>query len=193
VFALANSDQQLDRLIIGAHFRLVSSGCSGPTSAPSASRTSRPARLALDRQPSVDAESSAHAQSGTGPLRCQLTLAELPQVYLWGRAYKVSSVPTAVPRHRISIAGLLRCSDDPIRGQGTSMFPGDRPAGRYSPISASFRLPQRGGGSRPDGEQIWRAGTGIGLAATFVVIPIRLPQPQPMARPFTARWCGSPA
>jgi len=43
VFALANNtDDQLDRLIVAPHYRIVSSGCCGPISACRASATITP-------------------------------------------------------------------------------------------------------------------------------------------------------
>jgi len=56
-----------------------------------------------------------------------------------------------------------------------------------------FRLPQQVVEISPGSEQMWRAGTEIGLAATFVVFLFTyLTSTAGTAISAMARWCGSP-
>jgi len=85
VFALANNtDDQLDRLIVAPHYRIVSSGLLGPTSGCPASRPSRP-RPATGRSgrrarpptssasPSIPAPSSPSSRS-CAPTSCRSSI-----------------------------------------------------------------------------------------------------------------------
>ena len=203
VFALANSsDQQLDRLIVAPHFRLVGSGVFGRTSARSAFPTITPSEgFALDRQPSVDADVFLVTLNPGSVMTfvAELASPKLPQIYLWEpEAYKdtVNSY-TLFRGIVIGIAGLLAlfltsCS----WSRGRRCCRRRRPSpGRCLPISASISASSNKVVEiSPDASRYGGPAPRSALAATSwcSCSPISI-STAGTAISATARSCGSPA
>ncbi len=153
VFALANTtDQQLDRLIVAPHFRLVNSGIFWPDLGSTRIAAITPSEgFALDRQTSPDADVfRVTLNPGTViTFIAELASPKLPQVYLWDpEAYKDSVNSYTLFRGIvIGIAGLLALFLTILFVvKGTSMFPGDRGTclGGACLYLRRFRLSQQG-------------------------------------------------
>lgn len=178
VFALANTtDEQLDRLIVAPHFRLVGSGLVWPDLGSRRIAAITPSEgFALDRQESGDAdEFLVTLNPGTVvTFVAELSSRNLPQVYLWDpAAYKdtVNSY-TLFRGIVIGIAGLLALFLTILFVvKGTSMFPATAALAwaTLAYISIDFGFLTRLIDISPGSEQLWRAGTEIALAATLVV------------------------
>ena len=178
VFALANSsDQQLDRLIVAPHFRLVNSGLFWPDLGSRRIAAITPSEgFALDKQPSVDADVFRVTLNPGSVVTfvAELASPKLPQVYLWDPdSYKdtVNSY-TLFRGIVIGIAGLLALFLTILFVvKGTSMFPATAALAWavLAYICVDFGFLNKVVEISAGGEQIWRAGTEIGLAATFVV------------------------
>jgi diguanylate cyclase (GGDEF)-like protein/PAS domain S-box-containing protein len=178
VFALANStDEQIDRLIVAPHFRLVNSGLFWPDLGSSRIAAITPSEgFALDRQASPDADVFlVTLNPGTVVTFIgELASPNLPQVYLWDpEAYKDSVNSYTLYRGIvIGIAGLLALFLTILFVvKGTSMFPATAALSWavLAYISVDFGFLNKIIEISPGNEQIWRAGTEVGLAATFVV------------------------
>ena len=178
VFALANTtDQQLDRLIVAPHFRLVNSGLFWPDLGSSRVAAITPSEgFALDRQASPDADVFlVTLNPGTVvTFIAELASPHLPQVYLWDpEPYKDSVNSYTLYRGIvIGIAGLLALFLTILFVvKGTSMFPATAALSWavLAYISVDFGFLNKIIEISPGNEQIWRAGTEVGLAATFVV------------------------
>ena len=178
VFALANTtDQQLDRLIVAPHFRLVNSGLFWPDLGSSRIAAITPSEgFALDRQASPDADVFlVTLNPGTVvTFIAELASPNLPQVYLWDpEPYKDSVNSYTLYRGIvIGIAGLLALFLTILFVvKGTSMFPATAALSWavLAYISVDFGFLNKIIEISPGNEQIWRAGTEVGLAATFVV------------------------
>ncbi|WP_407945167.1 EAL domain-containing protein [Oryzicola mucosus] len=178
VFALANTtDQQLDRLIVVPHFRLVDSGFFWPDLGSSRMAAITPSEgFALDRQANQDADVFlVTLNPGTVvTFIAELSSPKLPQVYLWEpEAYKDSVNSYTLFRGIvIGIAGLLALFLTVLFVvKGTSMFPATAALAWavLAYISVDFGFLNKVIQISPGNEQIWRAGTEVGLAATFVV------------------------
>lgn len=178
VFALANSsDQQLDRLIVAPHFRLVGSGLFWPDLGSDRIAAITPSEgFALDRQPSPDSDVFRVTLNPGSIVTfvAELKSTKLPQVYLWEPdAYKdtVNSY-TLFRGIVIGIAGLLALFLSILFVvKGTSMFPATAALAWavLAYICIDFGFLNKVVDISPGSEQIWRAGTEIALAATFVV------------------------
>ncbi|WP_246263702.1 EAL domain-containing protein [Chelativorans multitrophicus] len=178
VFALANTtDEQLDRLIVAPHFRLVGSGIIWPDLGSQRIAAITPSEgFALDRQPSSDAdEFLVTLNPGTVvTFVAELSSPNLPQIYLWDpAAYKdtVNSY-TLFRGIVIGIAGLPALFLTVLFVvKGTSMFPATAALAWaiLAYISIDFGFLSRIIDISPGNEQLWRAGTEVALAATFVV------------------------
>ena len=113
VFALANTtEQQLDRLIVAPHFRLVNSGLFWPDLGSSRIVAITPSEgFSLDRQPSPDADVFLVTLNPGAVVTfiAELSSPKLPQVYLWDPvSYKDSVNSYTLYRGIIiGIAGLL--------------------------------------------------------------------------------------
>ena len=153
VFALANTtDEQLDRLIVAPHFRLVNSGLFWPDLGSSRIAAITPSEgFALDRQASPDADVFLVTLNPGAVVTfvAELASPNLPQVYLWepGCLQGYGQFLHAVPRHRHRHrrpAGAV--PDHPFRGQGNLDVPGDGRAvlGGACLYLRRFRLPQQG-------------------------------------------------
>ncbi|MDQ2634167.1 MAG: EAL domain-containing protein [Pseudomonadota bacterium] len=178
VFALANTtDEQLDRLIVAPHFRLVNSGLFWPDLGSSRIAAITPSEgFALDRQASPDADVFlVTLNPGTVvTFIAELASPNLPQVYLWDpEPYKDSVNSYTLYRGIvIGIAGLLALFLTILFVvKGTSMFPATAALSWavLAYISVDFGFLNKIIEISPGNEQIWRAGTEVGLAATFVV------------------------
>ncbi|WP_173931212.1 EAL domain-containing protein [Chelativorans sp. Marseille-P2723] len=178
VFALANTtDEQLDRLIVAPHFRLVGSGIIWPDLGSRRITAITPSEgFALDRQESSDAdEFLVTLNPGTiVTFVAELASPNLPQIYLWDpAAYKdtVNSY-TLFRGIVIGIAGLLALFLTVLFVvKGTSMFPATAALAwaTLAYISIDFGFLNRIVEISPGSEQLWRAGTEVALAATLVV------------------------
>lgn len=178
VFALANtSDQQLDRIIVAPHFRLVGSGVVWPDLGASRISAITPSEgFTLDREASDDADVFlVTINPGTVvTFVAELASTRLPQVYLWApEAYKdqVNSY-TLYRGIVIGIAGLLALFLTILFVvKGTSLFPATAALAWavLTYVSVDFGFLNRLIEIAPGNEQIWRAGTEVALAATLVV------------------------
>jgi diguanylate cyclase (GGDEF)-like protein/PAS domain S-box-containing protein len=178
VFALANTtDQQLDRLIVAPHFRLVNSGIFWPDLGSTRIAAITPSEgFALDRQTSPDADVfRVTLNPGTVvTFIAELASPKLPQIYLWEpEAYKDTINSYTLYRGIvIGIAGLLALFLTILFVvKGTSMFPATAALAWavLAYICIDFGFLNKIIQISPGNEQIWRAGTEVGLAATFVV------------------------
>ena len=178
VFALANTtDEQLDRLIVAPHFRLVNSGLFWPDLGSSRIAAITPSEgFALDRQASPDADVFLVTLNPGAVVTfiAELASPNLPQVYLWDpEPYKDSVNSYTLYRGIvIGIAGLLALFLTILFVvKGTSMFPATAALSWavLAYISVDFGFLNKIIEISPGNEQIWRAGTEVGLAATFVV------------------------
>lgn len=178
VFALANTtDQQLDRLIVAPHFRLVNSGIFWPDMGSTRIAAITPSEgFALDRQTSPDADVfRVTLNPGTVvTFVAELASPKLPQVYLWEpEAYKDTVNSYTLYRGIvIGIAGLLALFLTILFVvKGTSMFPATAALAWavLAYICVDFGFLNKIIEISPGNEQMWRAGTEVALAATFVV------------------------
>ncbi len=178
VFALANSsDQQLDRLIVAPHFRLVGSGLLWPDLGSNRISAITPSEgFALDRQASPDSDVFLVTINPGSVVTfvAELASPKLPQVYLWEpEAYKDTINSYTLFRGIvIGIAGLLALFLTILFVvKGTSMFPATAALAWavLAYICVDFGFLNKVVDISAGGEQIWRAGTEIALAATFVV------------------------
>ena len=178
VFALANTtDQQLDRLIVAPHFRLVNSGIFWPDLGSTRIAAITPSEgFALDRQTSPDADVfRVTLNPGTVvTFIAELASPKLPQVYLWDpESYKDTVNSYTLYRGIvIGIAGLLALFLTILFVvKGTSMFPATAALAWavLAYICVDFGFLNKIIEISPGNEQMWRAGTEVALAATFVV------------------------
>ncbi len=178
VFALANTtDQQIDRLIVAPHFRLVNSGLFWPDLGSSRIAAITPSEgFALDRQASPDADvfQVTLDPGAVVTFIAELASPRLPQVYLWSPdAYKDSVNSYTLYRGIvIGIAGLLALFLTILFVvKGTSMFPATAALSWavLAYICVDFGFVNEVIDIAPGNQQIWRAGTEVALAATFVV------------------------
>ncbi len=178
VFALANvSDEQLDRLIVAPHFRLVSSGLLWPDLGSERIISITPSEgFALDRVPSDEAD-VFHITLNPGAIVtfvAELTSPELPQIYLWEpEAYKdtVNSF-TLYKGIVLGIAGLLAVFLTILFVvKGTSVLPATAALAWavLAYICVDFGFLSKLVSTTPTDERIWRAGTEITLAAGLVI------------------------
>ncbi|TWG89662.1 PAS domain S-box-containing protein/diguanylate cyclase (GGDEF)-like protein [Mesorhizobium sp. J18] len=178
VFALANTtDQQLDRLIVAPHFRLVGSGLFWPDlGSPRIAAITPSEGFALDRQESAGADEFLVTLNPGSVVTfvAELSSPRLPQVYLWDPgAYKDTMNSYTLYRGIvIGIAGLLALFLTILFVvKGTSMFPATAALAWavLAYISLDFGFLSKIVEIAPGNEQIWRAGTEVTLAATMVV------------------------
>ncbi|TGQ63641.1 EAL domain-containing protein [Mesorhizobium sp. M00.F.Ca.ET.186.01.1.1] len=178
VFALANTtDQQLDRLIVAPHFRLVNSGIFWPDLGATRIAAITPSEgFALDRQTSPDADVFRVTLNPGSVITfiAELASPKLPQVYLWDpESYKDSVNSYTLFRGIvIGIAGLLALFLTILFVvKGTSMFPATAALAWavLAYICVDFGFLNKVIEISPGNEQMWRAGTEVALAGTFVV------------------------
>jgi diguanylate cyclase (GGDEF)-like protein/PAS domain S-box-containing protein len=178
VFALANTtESQIDRLIVTPHFRLVGSGLFWPDLGSTRIAAITPSEgFALDRQSSPDADifQVTLDPGSVVTFIAELSSPNLPQIYLWEpEAYKDSVNSYTLFRGIvIGIAGLLALFLTILFVvKGTSMFPATAALSWavLAYICVDFGFLNQVIEITPVNAQIWRAGTEVALAATFVV------------------------
>lgn len=178
VFALANvSDEQLDRLIVAPHFRLVSSGLFWPDLGSERIASITPSEgFALDRVPSDEADVFLITLNPGAIITfvAELSSPDLPQIYLWEpEAYKdtINSF-TLYKGIVLGIAGLLAVFLTILFVvKGTSVLPATAALAWavLAYICVDFGFLSKLVATTPTDERIWRAGTEITLAAGLVI------------------------
>jgi diguanylate cyclase (GGDEF)-like protein/PAS domain S-box-containing protein len=178
VFALANTtEQQIDRLIVAPHFRLVNSGLFWPDLGSSRIAAITPSEgFALDRQASSDADVFLVTLNPGSVVTfiAELASPKLPQVYLWDpEPYKDSVNSYTLYRGIVlGISGLLALFLTILFVvKGTSMFPATAALSWavLAYICVDFGFLNKLIEISPGNEQIWRAGAEVSLAATLVM------------------------
>jgi diguanylate cyclase (GGDEF)-like protein/PAS domain S-box-containing protein len=178
VFALANvSDQQIDRLIVAPHFRLVGSGLIWPDLGSRRIASITPSEgFALDRQPSPDSDIFQITLNPGSVVTfvAELAAPELPQIYLWEPdAYKDTVNSFTLYRGIVlGIAGLLAVFLTILFVvKGTSMLPATAALAWavLAYICVDFGFLSKLISISPGDERMWRAGTEVFLATGIVI------------------------
>ncbi|OCW55631.1 EAL domain-containing protein [Hoeflea olei] len=178
VFALANvTDEQIDRLIVAPHFRLVGSGLLWPDLGSTRILSITPSEgFALDKvENSEDDVFRITLNPGTViTFVAELAAPDLPQIYLWEpEAYK--DTVNAYTLYRgivLGIAGLLAVFLTILFVvKGTSMLPATAALAWavLAYVSVDFGFLSKLISVTPGDERIWRAGTEVLLATGLVV------------------------
>ncbi|MDF1608563.1 EAL domain-containing protein [Hoeflea sp. YIM 152468] len=178
VFALANvTEEQIDRLIVAPHFRLVGSGILWPDLGSARILGITPSEgFALDRvESSEDDVFRITLNPGTViTFVAELAAPELPQIYLWEPdAYK--DTVNAYTLYRgivLGIAGLLAVFLTILFVvKGTSMLPATAALAWavLAYVSVDFGFLSKLISVTPGDERIWRSGTEVLLATGLVV------------------------
>ena len=178
VFALANNgDEQIDRLLVAPHFRLVGSGLFWPDLGASRIASITPSQgFAPDRQPSQEADVFRVTLDPGSVVTfvAELRTLDLPQLYLWDSdAYKDSVNSYTLYRGIVlGISGLLALFLTIVFVvKGTAMFPATA-ALAWSVLvylCIDFGFWNRVINVSPGGDQVWRAGSEVFLAASLVI------------------------
>ncbi|KQT88536.1 diguanylate cyclase [Aurantimonas sp. Leaf443] len=177
-FALANNtDEQLDRLIVAPHFRLVGSGVMWPDLGSQRIAAITPSEgFALERQPSTDADVFlVTLDPGTVvTFVAELASDRLPDVRIWEpNAYKDTINAFTLYRGIVlGIAGLLAVFLTILFVvKGSPMFPATAALAWavLAYICIDFDFWQKLMPTQPGQETIWRAGTEVALAFTLVL------------------------
>ncbi|ATU93842.1 sensor domain-containing phosphodiesterase [Phyllobacterium zundukense] len=177
-FSLANpTDEQIDRLIVAPHFRLVGSGFIWPDLGSTRITSITPSEgFALDRQASEDADIFLITLNPGSviTLVAELASPNLPQVYVWEpNAYKDTVNSYTLYRGiLLGIAGLLALFLTILFVvKGTSLFPATAALAWavLAYICVDFGFWNKLIEITPGNEQMWRAGTEVALAATLVI------------------------
>ena len=178
VFALANTtDQQLDRLIVAPHFRLVGSGIFWPDLGSNRITAITPSEgFALDRQASPDSDVFLVTLNPNSVVTfvAELASPKLPQIYLWEPGAYKDTVNSYTLYHGIviGIAGLLALFLTILFVvKGTSLFPATAALAWavLFYICIDFGFLSKIIAISPGSEQIWRAGSEVALAGTLLV------------------------
>ncbi|GAA5540196.1 sensor domain-containing phosphodiesterase [Ochrobactrum soli] len=177
-FSIANpTDQQIDRLIVAPHFRLVGSGIIWPDlGSPRIASITPSEGFALDRQPSADADVFRITLNPGSVVTfvAELSSHNLPQLYLWEpEAYKDTVNSYTLYRGiLLGISGLLALFLTILFVvKGTSLFPATAALAWavLAYICVDFGFWNKLMEITPGNEQIWRAGTEVALAASLVI------------------------
>lgn len=178
VFALANvSEEQLERLIVAPHFRLVNSRMFWPDLGSARIVSITPSEgFALDRIQSADADVFSITLNPGAVITfvAELSSPELPQLYLWEpNAYKDTVNSFTLYRGIVlGIAGLLAVFLTILFVvKGTSMLPATA-ALAWSVlgyIAVDFGFLEKLIGSSAADERIWRATAEVSLSAGLVI------------------------
>jgi diguanylate cyclase (GGDEF)-like protein/PAS domain S-box-containing protein len=178
VFALANpSDEQIDRLLVVPHYRLVGSGLIWPDlGSQRIIAVTRSERLAPERLPSSEADVFRMTLDPGAIVTFFVELADprIPEIHLWQpEAYE--DMVNSYTLYRgvvLGIAGLLALFLSVLFVvKGTAMFPATAALAwavlAYISIDFGFwnRVFQSGAGSM----ETWRAGTEVVLAGALVI------------------------
>ncbi|WP_457582522.1 EAL domain-containing protein [Ensifer canadensis] len=178
VFALANvSGEQLDRVIVAPHFRLVNSKLFWPDLGSQRMLSITPSEgFALERLPSDDSDVFQITLNPGAVITfvAELATPELPQIYLWQPdAYK--DTVNAFTLYRgivLGIAGLLAVFLTILFVvKGTSMLPATAALAWavLAYICVDFGFLSKLISVTAGDERIWRAGTEVFLAAGLVI------------------------
>lgn len=177
-FSIANpTDEQIDRLIVAPHFRLVGSGIIWPDLGSTRINSITPSEgFALDRQQSPDADVFRITLNPGSviTLVAELASPNLPQVYLWEpEAYKDTINSYTLYRGiLLGISGLLALFLTILFVvKGTSLFPATAALAWavLAYICVDFGFWNKLMEITPGNEQVWRAGTEVALAASLVI------------------------
>jgi len=177
-FSIANpTDEQIDRLIVAPHFRLVGSGVIWPDlGSPRIASITPSEGFALDRQPSADADVFRITLNPGSVITfvAELSSHNLPQLYLWEpEAYKDAVNSYTLYRGiLLGISGLLALFLTILFVvKGTSLFPATAALAWavLAYICVDFGFWNKLMEITPGNEQIWRAGTEVALAASLVI------------------------
>ncbi|MCD2470654.1 sensor domain-containing phosphodiesterase [Jiella sp. MQZ9-1] len=178
VFALANdTDEQLDRLVVASHFRLVGSGILSPDLGSQRIASITPSQgFALERQRSTDADVFlVTLDPGTVvTFVAEMTSSKLPDLRLWQpNAYKDTINAFTLYRGIVlGIAGLLAVFLTILFVvKGSAMFPAAAALAWavLAYICIDFDFWQKLMPLQPGQETIWRAGTEVALAFTLAM------------------------
>ena len=190
VFALANAtDEQIDRILVAPHFRLVGSGLVWPDLGASRIAEITPSQgFRPEREDSEDADVFRITLDPGSRVTfvAELRTAKLPQLYLWDPdAYKdkVNSL-TLYKGIVMGIAGLLALFlTIAFVVKGTAMFPAAAALAWavLAYLAIDFGFLHKVLAIQGDGDRTWRAGAEAVFSATLARLPLRLSQPQPMA------------
>ena len=178
VFALANNgDQQVDRLLVAAHFRLAGSGLFWPDLGASRIANITPSQgFAPDRQASQEADVFRITLDPGSVVTfvVELRTSELPQLHLWD----VDSYKDAINNFTLyrgivlGISGLLALFLTIVFVvKGTAMFPATAALAWavLAYLLIDFGFWNRLINITPGADQTWRAGAEVFLAASLVV------------------------
>lgn len=176
VFALANTgDEQIDRLLVAPHFRLAGSGLFWPDLGSQRIANVTPSQgFAPDRQPSQEADVFRVTLDPGAVVTyvAELSSGDLPQLYMWDAdTYKDAVNSYTLYRGIvIGISGLLALFLTIVFVvKGTAMFPATAALAwavlAYLCVDFNFLGKVITGG----GDQVWRAGAEVFLAASLVI------------------------
>ena len=178
VFALANNtDEQLDRLVVASHFRLVGSGILSPDLGSQRIASITPSQgFALERQSSTDADVFLVTLDPGSVVTfvAELTSSKLPELRLWEpNGYKDTINAFTLYRGIVlGIAGLLAVFLTILFVvKGSAMFPAAAALAWavLAYICIDFDFWQKLLPLGPGQERIWRAGTEVALAFTLAM------------------------
>lgn len=178
VFSLANvTDEQIDRLIVAPHFRLVGSGLFWPDLGSNRITSITPSEgFALDREQSDEADIFRLTLNPGSIITfvAEMASPKLPQLYLWEpEAYKDTINSFTLYRGIVlGIAGLLAVFLTILFVvKGTSVLPATAALAWavLAYICVDFGFLSKLVSTTPTDERIWRAGTEITLAAGLVI------------------------
>ncbi|TRL39398.1 EAL domain-containing protein [Rhizobium straminoryzae] len=178
VFALANvSEEQLERVIVAPHFRLVGSRMIWPDLGSQRINAITPSEgFALDRVPSPDADVFRITLNPGSVITfvAELTSPNLPQIYLWEPdAYKDTVNSFTLYRGIVlGIAGLLAVFLTILFVvKGTSMLPAAAALAWavLAYICVDFGFLEKLIAISSSDERIWRAGAEVALASSLVI------------------------
>ncbi len=178
VFALANvSGEQLERLIVAPHFRLVKSRMFWPDLGSQRIIAITPSEgFALDRQQSDEADVFRITLNPGSVITfvAELATPDLPQLYLWEpEAYK--DTVNAFTLYRgivLGISGLLALFLTILFVvRGTAMLPAAAALSWavLAYVCVDFGFLEKLVSISPDDQQMWRAGTEVIMAASLVL------------------------
>ncbi|WP_313615977.1 EAL domain-containing protein [Agrobacterium sp.] len=178
VFALANvSEEQLERVIVAPHFRLVNSKLFWPDLGSQRIIAITPSEgFALDRQPSPDADVFRITLNPGSVITfvAELSTPQLPQIYLWEpEAYK--DTVNAFTLYRgivLGIAGLLAVLLTILFVvKGTSVLPASAALAWavLAYICVDFGFLEKLISVTSSDQRIWRAGAEVALASSLVI------------------------
>ncbi|MGG2474351.1 EAL domain-containing protein, partial [Rhizobium sp. BR5] len=178
VFALANvSEEQLERVIVAPHFRLVNSKLFWPDLGSQRIIAITPSEgFALDSQPSPDADVFRITLNPGSVITfvAELSTPQLPQIYLWEpEAYKDTINAFTLYRGIVlGIAGLLAVLLTILFVvKGTSVLPASAALAWavLAYICVDFGFLEKLITVTSSDQRIWRAGAEVALASSFVV------------------------